>query len=105
MSPPSCDPSLTSEPIPLLDLNANHGNFSIPQPIPAKPHALPGQHELFEDNDKAESEGLHWRPDMTSEEKAGRRRWLSVGRGRSGLRIVIVTGESPHSTSHTDNKE
>lgn len=32
-----------------------------------------------------------WKPNMTLEERRQRRRWLSKGRGRKGLRIMIVT--------------
>jgi hypothetical protein len=34
-----------------------------------------------------------WRPNMTAQEKDQRREYLASGRGRGGLRIVIVTGE------------
>lgn len=38
---------------------------------------------------------LHaWKSDMTPQDKGQRVEWLSKGRGRRGLRIVIVTGES-----------
>jgi hypothetical protein len=30
---------------------------------------------------------------MTSEERIERRKWISEGRGKSGLKIVIVTGK------------
>lgn len=33
----------------------------------------------------------NWTPDMSLEEKRVRRQWLSGGRGRKGLRIMIVT--------------
>lgn len=33
-----------------------------------------------------------WRPDMTAQERDDREAWLAGGRGRRGLRIVIVTG-------------
>jgi hypothetical protein len=36
-----------------------------------------------------------WKEVMSREEKEARTRWLACGRGRKGLRIVIVTGESP----------
>lgn len=32
-----------------------------------------------------------WKPEMTMDERRERRRWLSEGRGRKGLRIMIVT--------------
>ena len=41
----------------------------------------------------AEAPKYAWRKDLTPEEKVARSRWLSGGRGRKGLRIVIVTGE------------
>lgn len=34
-----------------------------------------------------------WRQDLGADERAARRTWLKEGRGRKGLRIVIVTGE------------
>lgn len=39
-----------------------------------------------------------WRDDMSPREKQERTEWLASGRGRKGLRIVIVTGESPRSS-------
>lgn len=34
-----------------------------------------------------------WECDMTEEKKLARTQWLAGGRGRKGLRIVIVTGK------------
>lgn len=33
-----------------------------------------------------------WRPDMSPDEQVARMRWLADGKGRKGLRILIVTG-------------
>jgi hypothetical protein len=41
---------------------------------------------------EAPEEALGWRPDMSPDERDAREAWISGGRGRSGLRIVIVTG-------------
>jgi hypothetical protein len=35
-----------------------------------------------------------WREGMEENERRERTRWLAQGRGRKGLRIVIVTGKS-----------
>lgn len=43
-----------------------------------------------------------WRPGMTRDEKLERRKWLSEGRGKKGLRIVIVTGV--YGFQHIGNK-
>lgn len=40
-----------------------------------------------------EQDKYRWRPGMSREEKDARESWIAGGRGRSGLRIVIVTGE------------
>lgn len=42
-----------------------------------------------------EAETYGWRNNMTNQEKADRKAWLAQGRGRKGLRIVIVTGKIP----------
>jgi hypothetical protein len=39
------------------------------------------------------SEKHVWTAGMSSEKRDGRERWLAGGRGRMGLRIVIVTGQ------------
>ena len=41
-----------------------------------------------------QAEKFAWKADLTPEEKKERLSWLSQGRGRKGLRIVIVTGKS-----------
>jgi hypothetical protein len=41
---------------------------------------------------KVINESFAWRRDMTEEERDAREAWISEGRGRTGLRIVIVTG-------------
>ena len=99
MSPPECNPSIAHEPIPLLDLNANHENVFVPFLNTAKSASFHVQQEQLDVEGKARVEAVQWRPDMTSEEKAQRREWLSVSRGRSGLRIVIVTGGSTASVT------
>lgn len=43
--------------------------------------------------DAEENEKHRWRPGMSREEKDARESWIAGARGRSGLRIVIVTGE------------
>jgi len=40
-----------------------------------------------------EAEQHVWSPELSPERKEARSEWLSKGRGRKGLRIVIVTGE------------
>jgi hypothetical protein len=61
--------------------------LSLPPPLAQIP-------ELDLDNEEASKvdQGV-WRPNMTTEEKAERRKYLAGSRGRKGLRIVIVTGE------------
>lgn len=44
--------------------------------------------------DEEELEKYKWRPDMSQEERDARDVWIAGARGRKGLRIVIVTGES-----------
>lgn len=49
---------------------------------------------INETNPAADAERFAWRREMTEEERDAREAWISEGRGRTGLRIVIVTGTS-----------
>ena len=64
-------------------------SLALPPPVSSPLISEEGSHL---DDAKEESVKWEWRPDMTEEERLERREWLSKGRGRSGLRIVIVTG-------------
>ena len=79
-SSPECDACDDIDQVPHLDLNTS----SVPLPSPlSRSYGADGSEGL---------KSIAWRGDLTLEEKLQRRRWLSGGRGRSGLRIVIVTG-------------
>jgi len=58
--------------------------------------------ETAEDEDDSDNEHHVWKADMMPEEREARRRWISSGRGKKGLRIVIVTGESDSLSGEAD---
>ena len=76
-------------------------DFILPPPMEPVPLELP-EPSLSYDGFSKENERIdakntegewNWSADMTLEERDHREAWLAGGRGRRGLRIVIVTGE------------
>jgi hypothetical protein len=75
--------------------------FVLPPPLEPTPFALPepsisyrpGNQECAIPAKHVEQEWSYSR-DMTPEDRDEREEWLAGGRGRRGLRIVIVTGMS-----------
>lgn len=66
-----------------------------PMPLDSVPELDMPEPSLATENaaDAEENEKHRWRPGMSREEKDARESWIAGARGRSGLRIVIVTGE------------
>lgn len=76
--------------------HADLDDFSLPPPMsPANFGLEPNTLSAEESAQLAvEAERHVWKPELTVEERTERSEWLSQGRGRKGLRIVIVTGGS-----------
>ncbi|ORX37435.1 hypothetical protein BD324DRAFT_449992 [Kockovaella imperatae] len=96
-SSPECDPLPATQHVPHLDLD-NVNSILGAVPFPRSPTSITSarQESLQEKQgldplDGLEERAIPWRGDLTPTEKVQRREWLSAGRGRSGLRIVIVT--------------
>jgi hypothetical protein len=74
--------------------------LTLPPPLHTIPELdLDGSISLDEDSKHSEGCGLEedkgaWREGMSAQEKIERSKWLGEKRGRKGLRIVIVTGNS-----------
>lgn len=75
--------------------------FVLPPPLEPVPLALPDpslpysrQSSEYVGRQKQVEQEWTYSRDMTSTEKDSREEWLAGGRGRRGLRIVIVTGTS-----------
>ena len=82
---PSLDLGEASLPLEITDIDAMMSNvYKAQEPIfaPTPPPAV------------GDDERYTWRRDMSETERDEREAWISEGRGRSGLRIVIVTGQS-----------
>ena len=78
--------------------------FALPPPLEPIPLALPEPSLAYLPNSKEQSssqkevkEEWSYSRDMNPQERNEREEWLAGGRGRRGLRIVIVTGKSPTS--------
>jgi hypothetical protein len=79
-------------------------DFTLPPPMSPSNFGLEPNTLSVEDQAKLaiEAEKHVWTPDLSVEEKEARSEWLSQGRGRTGLRIVIVTGGSGGEPEHRD---
>jgi hypothetical protein len=80
-------PPIASIPMPDLDLGAASLPLQRDGSGPMDPLKV-----INETSPAADAESFAWRRDMTEEERDAREAWISEGRGRTGLRIVIVTG-------------
>lgn len=95
-------------------------DFILPPPVEPVPLVLPEPSLPYESDIKTNApiasgydsgpQGYKgewaWREGMSMEERDMREEWLAGGRGRSGLRIVIVTGKSVgHLRSRLMNRE
>jgi hypothetical protein len=62
-------------------------------PEPSLPYSRPSSEYVLPPPEQVDQEWTYSR-DMSSSERNSREEWLAGGRGRRGLRIVIVTGTS-----------
>ena len=85
---PNFAPLPESVVVPALDLDLGCEKYPLPDVNILSPVS-----EISDELHKETNASVAWREDLTQKEKIDRQRWLSGGRGRSGLRIVIVTGE------------
>lgn len=70
-------------------------DFTLPPPMSPSNFGLEPDTLTSEEQARLalEAEQHVWSPELSPERKEARSEWLSKGRGRKGLRIVIVTGE------------
>ena len=70
-------------------------DFTLPPPMSPANFGLEPNTLSVEEKARlaAEAEKHVWTAESSAKEKEARSEWLSQGRGRKGLRIVIVTGE------------
>ncbi|WVQ82465.1 hypothetical protein IAT38_004594 [Cryptococcus sp. DSM 104549] len=88
-SPEFALPPSIAQPIPTLDLDAP----SLPSEdvhVDLR-HASDARRDLADLANEKDAERYAWREGMSEEERDKREAWLAAGRGRKGLRIVIVT--------------